>query len=351
MSATTIARQPKGVPTGGQFAATARTEAAVDLDDEFDDDACSDCGGDLSDNEGYDGKCGTCADAEYREALVDEVIDEIEDGREFDLVYVAHDDKLTDAQVSDVLAGKWTAVDNEVDRVFWEDKQTEAERVAKELLEGLDRDWDELGEDGQQRVLDAINDHDGSDPVGRLFHQTPKQLMRTSLGPVAAKAGAAAYVDDVDDAAFAARCQAVTDTLAEHGLDTSAPEVREAVEELVANGPHHWHEAVDLEVIWYGDLETAMPRPRSDADWEDADTKALSFTDPYVLLIDRVNGSGHDVRVPGSLRKDIPRNNEEVDLPREQRVYLDSNAGGWSWDKVCGLVKGAYATEVTGAWA
>lgn len=70
MSLPTIARQPAGAPTGGQFTATARAEGDVDLEpdddddvDDVDDDTCSECGGDLSDNEGYDGLCGTCADA------------------------------------------------------------------------------------------------------------------------------------------------------------------------------------------------------------------------------------------------------------------------------------------------
>lgn len=82
MSAPTIARQPAGAPTGGQFAATARGEADVDLadvdepddledEDGFDDDSCSDCGADLSDGEGYDGLCGECADAAEAEGRWD----------------------------------------------------------------------------------------------------------------------------------------------------------------------------------------------------------------------------------------------------------------------------------------
>lgn len=69
MSAPAVARQPAGVPTGGQFAATFRVEPVVELettdqDEALDDDErCSECGGELSDNEGYDGLCGPCADA------------------------------------------------------------------------------------------------------------------------------------------------------------------------------------------------------------------------------------------------------------------------------------------------
>lgn len=74
MSAPAVARQPAGTATGGQFAVTTRAEPVVELetagqadplddDVDFDDDTCSECGDDLSDNEGYDGLCGTCADA------------------------------------------------------------------------------------------------------------------------------------------------------------------------------------------------------------------------------------------------------------------------------------------------
>ena len=77
MSAPTAARQPAGTPTGGQFATIARTEPDVELDDDLEEDErCSACGGDLSDNEGYDGLCGSCADAAEADGLWDDDIDE-----------------------------------------------------------------------------------------------------------------------------------------------------------------------------------------------------------------------------------------------------------------------------------
>lgn len=70
MSAPAVARQPAGTPTGGQFAAAARVEPDVELEEvveveddwDFDDDMCA-CGASLDDGEGYDGLCGSCADA------------------------------------------------------------------------------------------------------------------------------------------------------------------------------------------------------------------------------------------------------------------------------------------------
>lgn len=58
-------RQPAGIRTGGQFAPTTHAEpdvilAAGDVND-LDDDRCS-CGNSLDDGQGWDGKCGDCAD-------------------------------------------------------------------------------------------------------------------------------------------------------------------------------------------------------------------------------------------------------------------------------------------------
>lgn len=353
MSATTIARQPKGVPVGGQFAATARTEADIDLEDDPDEDACSECGGDLSDNEGYDGKCGSCADAAYSTELVTDMIEELAT-EDFDLVHVEYDDKLTPEQVSAALAGKWTDVEESVEEVFGEQRADRAREIAQERFNDAGGYWDDLDEEQQQGIVDAILERDTSDPVGDLMRQTPPQLMRTSLGKVARKVGRGAkLLEDrtgFDDNAYTQRCAAITSTLTAHGVNTDGPGVRAAISELVADGPYHWHDGVELDVIWTGDITTAMARPLSDAGSPDATTNTLTFTDPHLLLIDRVNGSGQEVRLPGQLRKVIPRNTDEADLPRTQRVYLDSAAGGYSWDKVVGLVRGAYRTDVTGQW-
>ncbi|WP_461171215.1 hypothetical protein [Arthrobacter sp. Z1-15] len=75
-----VNRQPEGTPAGGQFAASAHSEAegviltavpAAECDDygsDLEDGVCPDCtcscGASLNDGEGYDGLCGNCADAD-----------------------------------------------------------------------------------------------------------------------------------------------------------------------------------------------------------------------------------------------------------------------------------------------
>lgn len=52
---------PPATGTVGTMDLTTATTSDDDLDDDLDD-ACSECGAPLDDGEGYDGRCGTCAD-------------------------------------------------------------------------------------------------------------------------------------------------------------------------------------------------------------------------------------------------------------------------------------------------
>ena len=58
-------RQPAGIPAGGQFASTLHAEPEITLGTseqiDLDEDSCS-CGKSLDDGQGWDGKCGDCAD-------------------------------------------------------------------------------------------------------------------------------------------------------------------------------------------------------------------------------------------------------------------------------------------------
>lgn len=282
MSTSLISRQPKGVPAGGQFAATARPESAVDLgphapvdlgeallagEDELvetdaldAEDVCSECAESLADNEGYDGLCGNCADKAESAQMFEDTVEELRTQR-FDLAFVEHDDKLTDEQITNVLAGRWSPVEEQVAEVFEEDVAKRAEEAAREHVENTGGMFEALSDDQRQQLIEMVRDQDDSDPLSDLVQRTPDQLMRTSLGTPASRAGNPAIVSDVTDEVVTAREQAIVSMLADRGLDIT-PAVREAVSELVANRPYQWHEGVDLDVIWYGDLETAMARPR-----------------------------------------------------------------------------------------
>lgn len=84
-------RQPAGIPTGGQFAATRHAESGIaleapdiDADDYWDDGDKCNCGNSLDDGQGWDGKCGDCADIAENTAECPECSDLLEDDEKSD---------------------------------------------------------------------------------------------------------------------------------------------------------------------------------------------------------------------------------------------------------------------------
>ncbi len=107
----------------------------------------------------------------------------------------------------------------------------------------------------------------------------------------------------LDDGGFEARKKAISDLLDASGMDTSTDAVQEEIGALVNEGPFDWHEGVQLDVIWYGAVEDAVPTPRGESSETDG-SKVLEFATPHVLLIDKWNGSGHEVILAAPLNKD-----------------------------------------------
>ena len=270
------------------------------------------------------------------------------------LRFVNYDDQLTKDQMSMILEGNWNDAENDVDEVFLENATDEAERIAKEEINAayeagtFDREWDDLDEDEKAEARYAVEARDDSDPVKDLLRTTPNQLLRTSLGnPLDLLSGAeGVYGERLDDDGFEARHNAVEGLLKEAGVDTSAEGVTAAIEELVTEGPYNWHSGVQLDVIFYGPIEDAVPAPRSETDCPETASKVLEFARPHLLLIDKYNGSGYDTVLPASLKRTLVRPGEDGSgVSQTGRVYLDDAAGGYSWDDVCGLVKSAYGGD------
>lgn len=332
-----------GAPAGdgGQYATKDVTEAVGVALDEADDDACE-CGESLDDGEGYDGKCGSCADGAESSTEITAKMDET-----VDLVFVEYDDKLTDEQVNMVLAGRWSEVEDAVESVFAESRENNLIEECEKAAAAAGYDWDELSETVQETVRYEVERRDGSDPVADLLRQTPKQLLRTCLGQPGPLAGAAWQEDFGNDEAIAIRHEAVAGILRGAGLNTATPEATSAIAELVSESGGMWHEGVDLDVLWYGDVATASSSPSS----EHSGSNTLTFTNPTILLIDRINGSGHEVRILGQVRKNLAPNLDQEDLERTEKVYLDSAAGGYGWDSIAGVVKSAYESPVDSTWA
>lgn len=130
---TPAARQPAGVPIGGQFAATSHSEPSVSLES--------------SEPRTAAGILATNTDF-------------------VTLIYIERDDNLTEDQIDMALAGQWNDVENAVDDVF----RDHADEVARETAERefneafeegkFDREWDELDDDEQDEAIQAIRGRD-----------------------------------------------------------------------------------------------------------------------------------------------------------------------------------------------
>lgn len=315
-----MARQPQGIPTGGQFAATTHAEPDLSLPA-----AAPDAGP------------GAAAIIAANTSPVS-------------LRFVSYDDRLTKEQVSMILAGQWNDAEDDVDEKFSDNAYEEAVSTARtEINEAVaegrfDREWDDLDPDEQDEARHAVEERDDSDPVKDLLRNTPDQLLRTSLGRPAERLSEPRWASGsrLDDGGFEARQEAVAALLKDSGMDVDAPEVKEAIGELVNEGPHEWHEGVQVDVIWYGGIEDAVPTPRGESP-ETEGQKVLEFSRPHILLIDKWNGSGHEVVVPAPLKRTLTRvGYDDEAAPQTGRAYLDSDTEGYGWDSVAGVYMPAY---------
>jgi hypothetical protein len=315
-------RQPEGIPTGGQFAPETRAEPDLSLT-----------------------AAAHPADAAGIIAAGTEPLD---------LRFVQYDDQLSKEQIGMILSGQWNDVEDDVDENFGDHAYEEAVRIATAELEtavqegSFDREWDELDPDEQDAARYAVYERDESDPLKDLLRNTRPQLMRTSLGQPAGRLQDPRFASGrhLDHGGLQARQKAIEDVLKEAGVDTSAEGVKEAIDDLITEGPYDWHEGVQLDVIFYSDVADVVPSTRSDSDPEAGKEKVLEFAKPHVLLIDKWNGSGYDTVLPTPLKKTLAKPSEDgSEVPPTGRVYLDDSGDGYSWDDVCGLVKSAYGGD------
>lgn len=255
------------------------------------------------------------------------------ENRKFTLTFVDYDSELTPQQTVDYLSGDMEAFDQIHDS--WSDNRAEgAYQAVNDLLEeyGLDRndacvDWDILHE--------HVLENDDSSLEGDLIRNTRAQLMRTRLGHVYGEGTYSGH----DDSVWPAREARIAEMLAAHGLKVETDEQREAINELVHNGPYDWHDGVRLEVIFQGDIRDATVWNKDAGDVQD---RRLTFESPNILLIDTVNGSGHDVKLPGSLTATV--------TPDSPAILDKEPDAGYGWDDIAGVVHSAYRTDVKTEW-
>jgi hypothetical protein len=273
------------------------------------------------------------------------VIDAIEANDEtFTLVYTAYDDGLTDEQIGWFLSGELGELEESLDDVFSDQRATSAREEAESQCSANGVEWDYLDEDQQQEILDHIYDRDDSDIAGQLIRTTRDKLMRANLFSVSEVIGDRGDLysgggDDVLDA----RAAVLTDALTKRGIDVSTPEAQEVIRGLLTEGPYHWHEGVDVDIIWYGDIADATAGPFGHVDGATANARTLTFAKPHLLIMDRFSGQGWVDELPAKAT---------VTVTQDKPAFLDNDKSkGWGWDATAGVVHSAYRTDVTSEWA
>jgi hypothetical protein len=234
---------------------------------------------------------------------------------QFELVYVAHDDKLTDEGIAEYLSDEpdWDKVyDNEWE---FEQRYDSAVKLIEEAVEAVGFDYHDLNADDQDELRFFVEELDTSDPLKDLLRGTPDQLLRYTIAPCSE------YISGHEEDAHDRKVALVREALAPTGLTVTDKEAFD----LVANGPWDLHEGVTLDLIWYGGVED-IPGATS-----------FTITDPNILLIDRWNGSGFECKAKGTAT---------FQITKEERVVLDRQTWGYGWEDIAGTHNPAYSADV-----
>lgn len=258
-------------------------------------------------------------------------------GERIELGYLGYDDYHHEDYIDAQLSGDLLQLDDlaDHDEIAWTETVEVRSFVDHELQQhGIDPD--EATEEAlYDELMDAVTNSPAAVSLMELMEEnTPPQLMRMEVsdGENLTDANEDAYYDDD------AKVEVMKAKFAELGLDPNTEANAEAIETMVLNGPEYWHDGVSLDVIWSGKYTDAVP-----ADSQ----KTLTLKDPHFVLIDSFNGSGWEGQAEGTIKRTIGMRGEGVELPRSQRAYLDSRAGGYGWQSIAGVTPSAYDTAVT----
>jgi hypothetical protein len=307
------------------------------------------------------------ADIDETPDISDKLAELQKEDRSFNLYYVAYDDGLNDDQIVDFLSGNVDELSEQITDVFsdsaYEYTKEEATAIAKEF----GYDYDDLDEEDQEDLLSYVQEHDQSDPVSDLVRNTHSKLLRAPLTANGIEDALADYENSHDtsdfevenpdgfggedfystvrfgknDRASEARVLVLQELLGDRGFDVTSDEAIQNLHELVDNGPYDWHEGVTPEIIWYGDISSANVGEYVDG--EKKDERRLDFgNSAHVLLLDRYNGSGHEVEMNGG--------GINATISTDKPAILDSKSNGYGWDDTAGVYMPAYSKDIDATW-
>lgn len=263
----------------------------------------------------------------------------------FTLVTVNQGVELDSDQITAYLAGDLGTFMESIDEQYSDERNGTARTFARELAAENEVNFDELDFDEQQEIIDAVIEWDDSDISGQLLVNTGDQLMRANLFHASdlVEANPKLFIDQ-DEKTTTARIDALASELRKHGLNPDADGVRDALTELVLEGPAMWHEAVDIDVIWSGDIAQGSMGAFSGRPIGSAE-RTLTFEKPIIAIMDRANGGSWVAQFPSEATV-------TATVTEKTPAFLDTDESkGWSWTKSTGgVAQSAFRNEPTTAW-
>jgi hypothetical protein len=242
--------------------------------------------------------------------LLDEVIADLDDS--YELISVAYDDTLIDAQIRVLFEGACLDDDPAFDDWRSEAENEGAMYVMEDLLDDEQRDL-LARHDLLDELRFAIQDRNTVDIAHELIARTPHKWMR--------------YAVDFDAESIwsteeAERDAELVEIAAAVGIDfdTYRTNLREMSENASEGGRLH--------ILWCGDIEPLV----------DAAGRTITWTDdPSLLIFSTMGGSGWMCELPGAT----------ITLPwNRDNLRLDTGDGSWS-EWVCGGLYARTDTTVT----
>jgi protein-tyrosine-phosphatase len=242
-------------------------------------------------------------------ALLAQAIDALP--AKLELVYVDYRDELNDEQVRALISGDnealWTSLDNFESEARWSGVRYALEEA---LPDPEDRDALTNDEDAYQRFREECDERDESDFLADLLRNTPRKMVKYGLNYEVASGSWA-----MDDDEIAEEVRGIAEA-AGIDLESNHATLLSLVREATYGGTLH--------VLHHTDLSDLYPRP----------TQAV-FTDPYLLVHDKLNGSGYMEQIKGEVTVAIG----------DESLRLDAGPYSWS-DDIAGIVHSACDTPV-----
>lgn len=265
-------------------------------------------------------------------AIVDKVRRSL-DGRTVTLTYADRDDSLRPEQVQVLLKGENPYESSEF--TFLEDAESEqrhqsATEELREILSGAEYALLEEDDEALDEARSLVFDADGSDLITDILKNTGPMLLRYDLGVDVWTD----YTSSDED-----REQMKAEIVEALTLPEDHP-VRARLDELLTDG-----QSGRLWVIW-----SAYPEHVVDEVWPlqkprmvgDVPAATITWNRPpgdagaRLLILDSLNGSGHDVPLGGPLTVPFDADN----------LTTDDRSGGHGWNDVAGLVRSAYEATI-----